>query len=223
VAAPVIVVSHAHIGGTGAVSTDGRIQEEVFSARVCAALAPLLVDAGCTVYEIALPNVRVADGKRMTKTVAIDKLDPVLAIEPHVNALRKPDALDEDHDGDYQDLIDDRRGNGLMVLYAAGSVRGMHLATNVGHGVSRRLPEWSGKKGDPFRNRGAMECPGPAVHRSRVAFLQDTRCVAALPELLFLTNPDELEWLCRPEAPGLLAAGIAEGVTSSLRSWMMLP
>jgi N-acetylmuramoyl-L-alanine amidase len=221
---PLVVVSHAHVGGTGAVSSDGAIQEEVYSARVCNELAQVLRDLGCNVYEVAQPNQRVVKSgvRQLAKVETINKLNAVMAIEPHNNALRRADAEDEDDDGDRQELVDDPRGNGFMVLHDATSHRSEALAQSLATTLEQALPMWTGKKGDPFRNRGAEPAPGPMVFRKRVAFLNDTRCVAALPELLFLTNRAEVEFLLRPTTPRLLAEALASGVAAWLRSEKLL-
>jgi N-acetylmuramoyl-L-alanine amidase len=195
-----VVVSCAHVGQSGAVSPCGRIVESTYSKRIVTQMARRLEELG---HQVVVLEVMLEE-----KAQRVDEAEADCAVEPHLNALRKQDAADEDGDGDFLELIPDQRGRGTMALHAASSVAGRELALAVTGELAAAMP-WT-------TNHGPQPCPGPMVARQRVAFLQDTRTVACLVEALFLTHPDEIAFLLRPTTPALLGGAIAAGVDSWL-------
>lgn len=201
-ARPLVVVSCAHVGQRGAVSECGRIVEEEYSAKVAHATVEALLR-----FSIDATLLRSPLGEKAKR---VDAINADCAIEPHLNALRKQDVEDEDHDGDKLEYIADQRGRGHMVLYDKSDPAELSLALNVAASLTHDLP---GR-----RAWGPQPVPGPMVARQRLTFLQDTRTPAVLPELLFLTNAAEVEWLLRPESPSILGIALARGINSWLLS-----
>lgn len=195
-----VVVSCAHVGQSGAVSPCGRIVESAYSKRIATEIASRLEELGHQVVFLEVPL-----GEKARR---VDEAEAECAIEPHLNALRTLDVDDEDGDGDFLELIPDKRGRGTMALHAAASGPGRELALAITGELAAAMP-WA-------KNHGPQPCPGPMVARQRVAFLQDTRTVASLVECLFLTHPEEIAFLLQPGTPALLGGAIAAGVASWL-------
>ncbi len=191
-----VVVSCAHVGQSGAVSPCGRIVESAYSKRIAVELANRLDELG---HQVVFLASTLGEKARRVDAAGAD-----CAIEPHLNALRKVDAADEDHDGDDLELIPDPRGRGFMALYDAADEGERELARAVTDELALALP-WA-------KNHGPAPCPGPMVARTRLAFLQDTKTTASLVECLFLTNPAEIAFLLDPGTPALLGRALAAGV-----------
>jgi N-acetylmuramoyl-L-alanine amidase len=178
------------------VSPCGRIVEAPYSKRIATELAHRLDELG---HQVAFLEVPLG-----VKAARVNAAGADCAIEPHLNALRKADVEDEDHDGDLVELVADPRGQGFMALHDGTSTHGRELALAIAGELAAAMP-WA-------KDHGAQPCPGPMVARKRLAFLEDTKPPASLVECLFLTNAREIAFLLDPGAPAVIGRALAAGI-----------
>lgn len=195
-----IAISCAHVGTHGARSPCGRVIEEPFSRLV----------AGWLMRELAGEHeVRLVAEPLERKAQKVNDLDPSLVVEVHVNAAVTRDVWDSDRDGDVDELVPAPGVGGHFALYQPGSTRGRTLARDICVGLSVELPD--------REPRGALPAEPPYIARKRLELLAETRCPAVIVECLHVTNPDEVTFLAHPDAPRVVARGVARGI----RSWLL--
>lgn len=166
-----------------------HVLENPYSRRICASAAEWLELAGFDVVTV--------EGSIRQKIAKINKLRGACLVEPHLNAATSPTA------------------RGHMVIHHAPSVHGRNLAISISDALDRGLHDAGFQAA---RRWGATPCPGRLVRHPELPILSDTKPPAVIPELLFVSNPDDAAFLAKSDTPERLGGMVAAGIAAWLKA-----